>query len=68
MSQQTTANTAKPTADASNSDGNPDGRRMGDRRTAQRAFEGPDRRTGDRRSGKDRRGKPRLKNGAKQSH
>lgn len=60
MSQKNTADTAKPIADAFNNDG----RRMGDRRTAQRAFEEPDRRKGDRRSGKDRRGKPRLRNGA----
>ena len=36
-------------------DGDQMGRRKGDRRIAQRPFEGPDRRKGERRSGSDRR-------------
>lgn len=58
MSQETTVNSAKST---------PDGRRMGDRRTAQIDHEGPDRRKGDRRSGTDRRRARRLKNGAQEA-
>ncbi len=39
------------------------GRRQGDRRKAQQAYDGPDRRKGDRRSGQDRRTTPRDDSG-----